>query len=161
MDVVFRKHSVFPVSSKYHLFTSKLDVNLRKKLVCCICSVALYGAVTWTLRNVDKKYLKRFEMWCWRRTENISWTDGGRNEEVLYRSKEGRNILHAVKRRKANWIGHVWHRNCLLKHLIEGKIEEGMAVTGRQGRRRKQVLYDLKEARGYWELKEEALDRTQ
>jgi len=34
-----------------------------------------------------------------------------------------RNILHTVKRRVVNWIGHIWLRNCLLKHVIEGKIE--------------------------------------
>jgi hypothetical protein len=45
----------------------------------------------------------------------------------------------------------------LLKHVIEGKIEERIEVTGR---RRKQLLDDLKEKRGYWQLKEEALDYT-
>jgi hypothetical protein len=51
------------------------------------------------------------------------------NEEALHRGKEERNILHAVKRRKANWIGHVLRRNCLLKQVIEGKIEGRMEVT--------------------------------
>jgi hypothetical protein len=51
-------------------------------------------------------------------------------------------------------------RNCLLKHIIEGKIEERIEVTGRGGRRRKQVLDDLKETRGCKTLNEEALDRT-
>jgi len=37
----------------------------------------------------------------------ISWTDRVKNEEVLHRVKEERNILHAIKRRKANWIGHI------------------------------------------------------
>jgi hypothetical protein len=46
-----------------------------------------------------------------------------RNEEVLHRVKEERNILHTIKRRKANWIGHILRRNCLLKHVIEGKLE--------------------------------------
>jgi hypothetical protein len=51
---------------------SKLDINLRKKLVkCYIWSIALYGAKTWTLRKVDQKYLESFEMWCWRRMEKI------------------------------------------------------------------------------------------
>jgi hypothetical protein len=59
-----------------------------------------------------------------------------------------------------NWIGHILHRNCLLKHVIEGKTEETVDVTGRRGRRRKQLLDDLKERRGCWKLKEEALDRT-
>jgi len=41
--------------------------------------------------------------------------------EVLQRAKEVRNILHAIKRRKANWIGHIL--SCILKHIMEGKIE--------------------------------------
>jgi hypothetical protein len=73
-----------------------------------------------------------------------------------YRLKEDRNILHTIRRRKANWIGHILRKNCLLSHIIEGKILE----TRRQGRRRKQLLDDLKKARRYWKLKEEAQDRT-
>jgi hypothetical protein len=83
-----------------------------------------------------------------------------RNEEVLHRVKEERNIVHTIKRRKANWIGHILRRNCLMKHVIEGKLEGRIEMTGRRGRRRKQLLDDLKEKRRYWELKEEALDRT-
>jgi replicative superfamily II helicase len=119
----------------------------------------LYGAETWTLRKVDQKYLETFEMWCWRRME-ISWIDRVRNEEVLHRVKVERNILHTVKRRKANWIGHILRRSCLLKHVIEGKLEGRIEITRRRGRRRKQLLDDLKEKRRYWKLKEEALDRT-
>jgi hypothetical protein len=51
-------------------------------------------------------------------------------------------------------------RNCLLRQVIEGKIEGGIEVTGRRGRRRRKLLDDLKEKRGYSQLKEEALDRT-
>jgi len=122
----------------------------------------LCSAETWTLEKVDQKYLESFEMWCWRRMENISWTDRVRNEEVLYRVKEQRNIIHicTVKRRKANWIGHILRVNCLLKYVIEGKIEGRVEVTGRRGRRRKQLRDDHKEKRGYWKLNEEALDRT-
>jgi hypothetical protein len=93
--------------------------------------------------------------------EKISWTDRVRNEEVLHRVKEERNIVHTIKRRKANWIGHIWRRNCLLKHVIEGKLEGRIEMTGRRGGRRKQLLDNLKENRSYWKLKEEALDRTQ
>jgi hypothetical protein len=75
-------------NKKKNLFTSKLDLNLRKKLVkCYIWSIALYGAETRTLRKVDQKYLESFEKWCWRRMEKISWTDRVRNEEVLHRSR--------------------------------------------------------------------------
>jgi hypothetical protein len=83
-----------------------------------------------------------------------------RNEEVLHRVKEERNILHTIKRRKANWIGHILRRNCLLKHVIEGKIKGRIEIMGRRGRRRKQLLDYIKERRGYWKLKEEALDLT-
>jgi hypothetical protein len=120
---------------------------------------ATFGAETWTLRKVDKKYLESFEMWCSKRMEKISWTDRVRNEEVLHRVKEERNILHTIKRRKANWIGHMLHRNCLLKH-VEGKLKGRIEKTERRGRRRKQLLDDLKEKRRYWKLKEEALDRS-
>jgi hypothetical protein len=79
----------------------------------------LYGAETWTLRKVDQKYLRSFEMWCWRGLKKISWTDRVRNEEVLHRVKEDRNILHTIKRRMANWIGHILLRNCVLKQLLK------------------------------------------
>jgi hypothetical protein len=92
--------------------------------------------------------------------EKISWTDRVRNEEVLHRVKEEMNIVHKIKRRKTSWIGHILRRNCLLKHGIEGKIEGRIEMKGRRGRRRKQLLDDLKEKKRYWKLKEEALDRT-
>ena len=92
--------------------------------------------------------------------------------------------------RKGNWVGHVLCRNCLLKHVIEGKLEGGMQVTGRRGRRCKQLLDDfnplnaelnpichllallggativvvsrlrVKETSGCWKFIEEALGRT-
>ena len=92
--------------------------------------------------------------------KKISWTEHVRNEEVLLRVNEQRNNLHEIRKRKANWIGHILRRNCLLKQVIEGKIREEMEVTRRRGRRRKKLLDDLKGRRGYSHLKEEALDRT-
>ena len=76
-----------------------------------------------------------------------------RNEEVLLRVKEQRNILHEIRKRKANWIGHILGRNCLLQRVTEGKIQGGIEVTGRQGRRRRRLLDDLKVKRGYPHLK--------
>jgi len=99
-------------------------------------------------------------MWCCRRMEKISWTDHLRNEEVLLRFNELRNILHEIRKRKANWIGHTLRRNCLLKQVIEGKLKGEMEVARRRGRRRKKLLNDLKDRIGYSHLKEEALDRT-
>ena len=99
-------------------------VILRKKLAkCYIWSIALYGAETWTLRAVDKKHLESFEMWCWRRMEKINWTDYMRKEEVLLQVNEQRNILRAIRKRKANWVGYILRRNCLLKQIIDGKMK--------------------------------------
>jgi hypothetical protein len=89
----------------------------------------------------------------------ITWIDRVRREEVLHRVREERNILHTVNRRKANGIGHILNRNCLVKDVRDGKIE-GMVKMGRRRRRRcKQLLDCLNERRGYWKLKDEALDR--
>ena len=76
------------------------------------------------LRAVDQKHLESFEMWCWRRMEKISWTDHVRNENVLLRVKEQRNISHEISKRKANWIDHILRRNCLLQRVIEIKIQQ-------------------------------------
>jgi len=65
-----------------------------------------------------------------------------------------------IRKRKANWIGHILRRNCLLQRVIEEKIIGGIEVTGRRGRRRRELLDDLKERGGYSHLKEEALDRN-
>jgi hypothetical protein len=70
-------------------------------------------------------------MWCWRRMKKISLSDRVRNEEVLRRVKEERNI-HTVKRRKANSIGHILRRNCLINNGIEGKLKGKIYVRGRR-----------------------------
>ena len=79
---------------------------------------------------------------------------------MLLRVNERRNILHEIRKRKAKWIGHILRRNCLLKQVIEGKINGEMEVTRRPGIRRKKLLDDLKDRRGYSHLKEEAMDCT-
>jgi len=79
---------------------------------------------------------------------------------LLLRVNEQRNILHEIRKRKANWIGHILRRNCLLKQVIGGKIKGEMEVERRGGRRRKKLLDDLKDRRGYSHLKVKALDRT-
>ena len=92
--------------------------------------------------------------------EKFSWADRVRNDE-LHRVKEKNNILHTTKKkRKVHRITHLLRKKCPLKHISEGKIEERIEVTGRRGRRCKQRLDDLRETRGYWKLKQEALNYT-
>ena len=78
---------------------------------------------------------------------------------MLHGAKEEKNILHSIKKRKANWIGHILCTICLLKHVNEGKIDVMREVTRRQGRRRKLLLGFLKAKTGYGILKEEVLER--
>ena len=125
-------------------------------------------------------YLEHGFVWCWNldasgsRSEipgkfwNVVLEKDGedqldwsvRNEEVLLRVNEQRNILREIWKWKANWIGHILRRNCLLKQVIEGNIKGEIEVIRRQGRRRKKLLDELNDRRGYSHLKEEALDRT-
>jgi hypothetical protein len=147
------------------LFTlcfSKLDLYLSQAVLvveCHIWGTALYGAEIRALRKGDQKYLESSEMWCWRRMEKIGWTDRMKNE-VLHRGKDERNILRTIHRRNVNAVRHILCRDCLLKHVFEGRIEGIIEVTERWGIRCKQLLDDLKGKRGCWKLNEEALDRT-
>jgi hypothetical protein len=67
-----------------------------KLVICYIWSIAFYGAKIWRLWNVDQKYIESFEIWCRRSMEKVSWTDRVRNEEVLHRVNEERDILHTI-----------------------------------------------------------------
>jgi hypothetical protein len=82
-----------------------------------------------------------------------------RNEEVLRGIKEGRNTSasYIQYKEEENWIGHILRRNCLLKHVNEGKTEGWIEVTGRRGRKCNQPLDDYKKTRESWKLKEEIL----
>jgi predicted GH43/DUF377 family glycosyl hydrolase len=83
-------------------------------VVCFQKQRQIYGVENWRLWKVDQKYLVDFSTWCWRRMEKIRWEKRKENE-VLRRVKEARNTLQTIKRRKANWIGHILSNNCLFK----------------------------------------------
>ena len=81
--------------------------------------------------------------------KKIKWSEKVTNEQVLERIGEKRALLHNILRRKVNWIGHILRINFLLHDAIEGHITEMKGV----GRRRAQLLDDLKNRRKYWELR--------
>ena len=116
---------------------NKIPFNLileKKPANCYVRGTAFCIAETLTFHKVDRKCLESSEMLCWRRME-ISWIDCVTCEEVLHRMKGERKSIQTIKRRNDNWIGHISHRNCLLKHIIEGKIEGMIENTERRGRR--------------------------
>ena len=82
-------------------------------------------------------------MWCWRRMEKIKWSEKVTNEQVLDRIGEKRTLINNILRRKANWIGYILRRNCLLHDAIEGQMTEVKGV----GRKRTQLLDDLRDRR--------------
>jgi hypothetical protein len=99
---------------------------LRKRLVkCCFWIRVLYRAEIWTLRKVDQKYLESFEMWYWKKMEKISWPDAVKNYKGLHRVNTDSDILHALNRKKANWIGHILRMNCLLEKIFKGRWKKG------------------------------------
>ena len=74
--------------------------------------------------------------------------------------REFSSHVACIRKQKANWIGHILGINCILKQVIERKIKGELKVTRRRGRRRRKLLDDLKDRRGYSHLKEKALDHT-
>jgi hypothetical protein len=77
---------------------------------------------------MDYKYLKRIEMWCWRRMEEIIWTDRVKSEEVLPEANEKRNVLHTIKRRSltglvTSCVGKIFYKT-LLKEIWKRREDE-------------------------------------
>ena len=88
--------------TKISLLTSKLNIELREKLVrCYVWSIALYGSETLTLKKLERKYLESFEMGYWRRTEKTKWSEKVNNEHILERIGERRILLNNILCRKA------------------------------------------------------------
>jgi hypothetical protein len=139
--------SIIPASfnKKNNLFASRFILNLRKKLLKC--SVWCWNMdILYSRSEITGKFWNVV-------LEKIIWADHVKN--VVFWVKEEWNILQAIKQWKAIWIGCILHRNCLLEHVIQEKIE----VMGRWGRRCNQLLNDFKEMREYWK-KREALECT-
>lgn len=143
---------------KRGLLCGPMNKKLRKRLAkCYIWSVALYGAETWTLRKEDERRIEALEMWIWRKMEGVSWDEKVRNEEVLKRIGEDRQILNKIKSRKMNWLGHVMRRECLLRTVVEGMVE---GRRGR-GRRRYQLIDNIKVGNMYETTKRTAQRRDE
>ncbi|KAI5746672.1 hypothetical protein M8J77_006187 [Diaphorina citri] len=107
------------------------------------------------MRKKEEKYLESFEMWVWRRLEGIKWSDRVRNEEVLRRVDEKREIMRTIVNRKRGWLGHILRRNCLQRRIMEGELREKRSV----GRKRFGMLRDVLNGRTFEQMKEDAPDR--
>jgi hypothetical protein len=108
---------------KISLFTSKINIELGKKLVRCLEHCFKWLRDLYTIK-LERKYLENFEMWCWRKMEKIKWSEKVTNEQFLERIVEKRTLINNILHRKANLIGHILRRNCLLHDATEGQMTE-------------------------------------
>ena len=144
------RHSVAQLAEALHYKSEGRAFDSRS----CHCNFTM---TKWQQIRNTWKVLKCGAGEGWRRSVgSIMWE----MKKCYFVSMSRRNILREIRKRKANWIGLILRRNCLLKQVIEGKIKREIEVTRRRGWRRKKLLDDLKDRRGYSHLKEEALDRT-
>ena len=91
-----------------------------------VWSVALYGSETWTLRKDNVKRIQAFEMWIWRKMEKNSWTAHVSNKEILSLVQEQRSLIHVIKQRQANGIGHVLgHEDCTRLYCVSEDCTRG------------------------------------
>ena len=97
------------------------------------------------MRKCDTDKLESCEMWMWRRMEKVTWRERVRNEEVLRRVGEKRNLLETIWKRKAKWTGHILRSEGLLRTSIEGR----MVSKKPRGKRRKTMLDDITEEMPY------------
>jgi len=105
-------------TTKKTLLTSRMDVELRKRIVKCTAwSVALYGAETWTMTQNPQRNFEAFEMWIWRKMLKISWMQKISNQQVLDSIQEERTLLDSIHQRKHKWLGHILRHDGLL-HTI-------------------------------------------
>ena len=125
---------------KGELLRGNISKDLKKRMVkALVWSVTLYGSETWTLRKEDIKCIQTFEMWIWCKMEKISWTAHVSNEEVLCLVQEQCLLVQVIKQRQANWTGHVLRHDCLMKTVLEGKIE-GKRPRGKPRRKMLDLL---------------------
>jgi ribosomal protein L35 len=118
------------------------STRINKLAECYTWNIALYPADIWTLLKV---YAESFKISCWSRMEEIIWALRMKTRRSIAWSQGGKVHRNRIKRWKANWTGHILRRFCLLKHIVEGKIEGRVAVKRRRGKRRQLILDDLNE----------------
>ena len=138
------------------VLTGGLKQELKKRLVkTLVWSVIMYGSETWTLKKTDVSRLEAFEMWVWRKMENVKWTDKMTNVDVLKLVNETQQLVPEIRRRKRRWIGHILRHESLLQTVLEGRMEGKRP----RGRKRIMMLDDIKDGRNYEKMKRRAEDR--
>ncbi|XP_025413749.1 uncharacterized protein LOC112685915 [Sipha flava] len=147
-------------SKKHKLLTSKkIHLNIKKRLIkTYVWSIATYGCETRVINDTEKKKIEAFKMWCWMRTERISWIERKTNE-VLRTVGEKRTLIDAIRGRCWKMVGHALRHleklhNVILEGMIEGKKTAGRRRNSYIG----QIKIDAK-VKTFKKLKEKARNR--
>jgi hypothetical protein len=144
-------------NNRKELLSRRMNKNLKKRIIkTVIWSVALYASETWTLKKEEIRKLEAFEMWVWRRMENVTWQDRKTNEEVLQAVGENRSLVNIIMRRKKNWIGHILRGDNLMKDVMEGR----MIGKRTRGRKRLGMLNGIM-VESYADMKKLAFNREE
>lgn len=117
----------------HKLLTNKhisIPTKLRT-LKCYIWPILLYGAETWSISEVMKKKLEATEMWFYRRSLKVSWTDKKSNTEILRMMGTERNLLATIAKRQMSFFGHIMRKEGLENLAVTGRVE-GKRSRGRQ-----------------------------
>ena len=126
-------------------------------LWCGVQFFSIYGSETWTLKTADVKRLENFEMWVWRWTGKIRWTERVSNDEVLRKVGEERMLIKTCKERQKVDIGHILRYDGLMQHVIEA-FEGRLEGKRPRGRKRIMMLNSIKDREPYQRVKERAKD---
>ena len=95
--------------------TGQIQLPRRKDLKSFVFSIATYGSESWVLKTTDKKKMKSFELWCYRRLLRIKWTDKQTNEYVLSKIATSERLLTTIVKRKMAFVGHVFRKGDIAK----------------------------------------------
>ncbi|KAG7494822.1 hypothetical protein JOB18_038345 [Solea senegalensis] len=133
-------------SKRKELLTKSFSLPLKKRIIkTVIWSTLLYGAETWAMRKEEISRIESCEMWLWRKTMKILWSDKVSNEVVLRRIE--RSLVDTIRRRQKAWLGHTLRHRELLVLMLEGRVEGKRPP----GRRRCGILDDVKRVEGSYE----------
>ena len=106
------------------LTNKRLSLGVRKRVLpCYIEAILLYGCEAWSMTKQTSKSIEAMEMWFLRRMLRVSWTEKRTNLEILNTASSTRKLMNNIKRRQAEFLGHVMRKGKLEHLLTTGKIE--------------------------------------
>ena len=117
---------------KGSFYIAQYPVGVRKRVLqCYIEPILLYGCESWSMTKQTLTSIEAMEMWFLRRMLRVSWTEKRTNLEILNTAGSTRKLISNIKRRQAEFLGHVMRKGKLEHLLTTGKIE-GKRSRGRQ-----------------------------